>query len=381
MFTEHVDKKLSAYCHGELTGAESRRVAEHLLKCERCRGAHDQIRFGVRLAEQLQTLSAPAEMWADIEAQLDASPRKPEMRAARGGRFINWRPLQWTVAAALLLIACVGGFIIYRTYRTAKVGGGNPAITTGPPPVCAAWPVTSLTGTPSIDGRHITKTGCFELGELLETDAASRVNIDIPKVGEVEVAPNSRVRLVTTNDSEHRMALERGKLHAFITAPPRLFFVDTPSAEAIDLGCEYTLEVDDAGIGLLRVTLGWVMLERDGRESYVPVGAACETRPGVGPGTPYFEDASDKFRDALSRYDFENGGEEALRVILAEARDRDTFTLWHLLQRVDEPTRARVLNRMVALVGLPRCVTRKGVMRLNKEMLDCWKDELDLVWF
>jgi hypothetical protein len=36
---------------------------------------------------------------------------------------------------------------------------------------------------------------------------------------------------------------------------------------------------------------------------------------------------------------------------------------------------------MIALVGLPRCVTRKGILQLNQEMLDCWKDELDTVWF
>ncbi|MFL6215150.1 MAG: zf-HC2 domain-containing protein [Blastocatellia bacterium] len=378
MFTEHVDKELSAYCNGELADTRSRRVAAHLLTCERCRKAYDHIRLGVRLAEQLPILNAPAEMWSDIEALLDAGSRKPAAQTRGGGWLSDWRPLQWTLAAALLVIVCAGSFILYRIIRVPDRPIG---IVTGPPSACMAWPVTSLAGTPSIDGRRITKTGCFETGDLLETDDASRVNIDIPKIGEVEVAPNSRVRLVTTNQSEHRMALERGKLHAVITAPPRLFFVDTPSAEAIDLGCEYTLEVDDAGIGLLRVTLGWVMLERDGRESYVPVGAACETRPGIGPGTPYFEDASMTLISALSRYDFENGGDAALNVVLAEARKRDTFTLWHLLQRVDQPTRARVLDRMIALVGLPRCVTRKGILQLNQEMLDCWKDELDTVWF
>jgi len=29
-----------------------------------------------------------------------------------------------------------------------------------------------------------------------------------------------------------------------------------------------------------------------------------ETRRGIGPGTPYFEDASDKFRAALREFDF-----------------------------------------------------------------------------
>jgi hypothetical protein len=378
MFTEHVDKELSAYCNGELEDAASRRVAAHLLACERCRRGYDRIRLGVRLAERLPMMNAPAGMWNDIEALLDSGASEPAAKARRGGWFTA-QPWRWATAALLLLVCGAGGFMIFRASRATPALPASPGSTTEV--ACMAWPVTSLAGTPSIDGRRIKEVGCFETGELLETDAASRVNIDIPKVGEVEVAPNSRVRLVTTSQSEHRMALERGKLHAFITAPPRLFFVDTPSAEAIDLGCEYTLEVDDAGIGLLRVTLGWVMLERDGRESYVPVGAACETRPGVGPGTPYFEDASMTLISALSRYDFENGGDAALNTVLAEARKRDSFTLWHLLQRVDQPTRVRVLDRMIALVGLPRCVTRKGILQLDQEMLDCWKDELDLVWF
>ena len=73
-----------------------------------------------------------------------------------------------------------------------------------------------------------------------------------------------------------------------IWAPPRLFFVDTPAGVAADLGCAYTLEVDDHGDGLLHVTSGWVALQLKDRESMVPAGASCATRPGVGPGTPFF---------------------------------------------------------------------------------------------
>ena len=101
MFTEHVIKKLSAYCNGELAGDESRRIAAHLLKCERCHKAYDRIRLGVRLAEQLPQMSAPAEMWSDIEALLDAEARKPASKAKTGGWLVNWRALQWATAAAL----------------------------------------------------------------------------------------------------------------------------------------------------------------------------------------------------------------------------------------------------------------------------------------
>src|SRR6185295_14259005 len=88
MFNKHAAKQLSAYCHGELSDQESRRVAEHLLKCERCRKQYDEIKLGVRLAEQLPQVLAPAEMWGEIEALLDAAPRKPAP-SVRLPRFIK----------------------------------------------------------------------------------------------------------------------------------------------------------------------------------------------------------------------------------------------------------------------------------------------------
>jgi hypothetical protein len=89
-------------------------------------------------------------------------------------------------------------------------------------------------------------------------------------------------------------------MQAFIWAPPRQFYVDTPSAVAVDLGCAYTLEVGDDGQGLLSVVGGWVAFEWQGRETFVPAMAMCVTRPRLGPGTPYFSDASEDFQNALA---------------------------------------------------------------------------------
>ncbi len=157
--------------------------------------------------------------------------------------------------------------------------------------------------------------------------------------------------------------------------------MDTPSAEAIDLGCTYTLAVDDERRSFLHVTLGWVELVGNGHESYVPIGAMCESRPGIGPGTPYFDDASEAFVRALEKFDFEGGDEQAFNSVLAECRPRDTFTLWQMLSRVEGNRRVQVLNRMIELVGLPASVTREGTLQLDQKTLDAWKDEMDLVWF
>jgi hypothetical protein len=244
------------------------------------------------------------------------------------------------------------------------------------------WEVASLNGTPRIGAREINAKGRLRLGQWLETDSTSRAQIEVSSIGQVEIDPNTRVRLLETKPTEHRLELARGRMSAHIWAPPRLFFVDTPSAVAADLGCSYTLEVDDYGRSLLRVTTGWVALQLKDRESMVPAGAACATRPGIGPGTPYFEDASEAFREALSKVDFEHiqGDETPLEIVLVNARVRDTLTLWHLLARVQGPDRALVYDRMTALVPPPEGVTREGALALNQQMLDSWKDKLELSW-
>jgi Putative zinc-finger/FecR protein len=366
MFNKHVTKLLSAYCDGELSPEQSRRVAEHLLVCDRCRNEHDEIGLGVQMAKQLPPALAPAEMWSEIEALLDNQSRKPILTPRAPTEFaFGW----YRVAAfsAVLLVALALGVVLVRRSHDRPPG--------------ESWEVASLSGTIRIDRGRATHKGRLAIGGTLETDGSSSAKISVAEIGEVEVDPNSRIRLVETRSTEHRLALDHGRIHAKISAPPRLFFVDTPSAEAIDLGCAYTLEVDDLGRSFLHVTSGWVELVRDGRESYVPIGAMCQTRPGIGPGTPYFADATGAFAKALEKFDFENGGEEAFNAVVNDSRPRDSFTLWHLLSRVEAEQRSRVLERMIKLVGLPNGVTREGVMQLNQKMLDTWKDELDTVWF
>jgi len=313
------------------------------------------------------------------------------------------RPVRWklvSLAAAAALLAAVS--VTWYWNRPAQ----------------PSMEVARLKGTPRIGSDPMGGTGKIAVGQWLVTDAGSRARIDVGLIGEVEVEPNSRIGLLRTRPSEHRLALEYGKMRARIWAPPGLFFVETPSATAIDLGCTYTLEVDDKGAGELRVTKGWVSFEWEGRESFVPEGAMCQTRPGVGPGTPYREDAPEALRSALRKLDFElrlptggvpggvtggveggigggveggvsggvAGGVEGLKrrraemlgTVLSESRKEDALTLWHLLVRMQGTERGRVYDRMAELVPPPEGVSREGILRTDRPMLDRWWNELGL---
>jgi hypothetical protein len=65
---------------------------------------------------------------------------------------------------------------------------------------------------------------------------------------------------------------------------------------------------------------------------------------------------------------------------LDQTRTRDTLTLWHLLARVDGDDRVHVYEKMAALVPPPPGVTREGVLRLDQQMLDTWKNTLESTW-
>ncbi len=360
MFSKHVSVLSSAYCNNELAIEDARRFTEHLIACPGCRGDFEEVKLGAKFAEQLDVLSAPASIWSDVVANFDTAPRV-------SSRYYFLKPL---AIAASIVLSIAGALWLSRTITTAP---------------SQSWQVARLGGTPRIDSKNISDLGRLAVGQWLETDAASRAQLNIDDVGHVEIDPNTRVRLLQTNQSEHRLELAHGRLSARISAPPKIFFVNTPSGVAQDLGCAYTLEVDDAGNSILHVTLGWVSLQATDREPVVPAGAACATRRGIGSGTPYFEDSSEAFRLALTKFDFgpvaePSSTESTIEVVLREARPRDAMTLWYLLARVNKDERARVYDRMTALVAPPEDVTRQGILNMNQLMLDRWKAKLGLSW-
>jgi hypothetical protein len=274
------------------------------------------------------------------------------------------------VGAAVAVIFAAGISYIIVRQKPAPVAVKN-------------WNVSQLEGTPRIGQKAVRaerEPSRLSVGQVLETDDHSRASIEDSNTGLIEIDQNTRLRLLAMSKGRKQIALDHGTIHAHIWAPPGEFVVSTPSAMTVDLGCAYTLQVDESGAGILRTSLGWVGFKLNGRESFIPSGAACVTKPTIGPGTPYFEDASAELRDALLRFDFEDKTPQQragdLAIVLAQSRQHDALTLWHLLSRVDEDQRVHVYKRLQRFAPAPAGVTRKGILRLDQPMLDLWWNAL-----
>ncbi len=297
-------------------------------------------------------------------APLRHRPRPVEKTALPRRRPTRMWILGGTLAAAAALVVAVVGSGLRKRPHLEREAASAPqaaAVPAGDPgsclsPALASFVVRRLAGAPAVGTVRLSGDGVLAVGGWLETDEASRAEIQVADIGAVRVEPRSRVRLVGTGPAEHRLELARGRISARVNAPPRLFVVETPAATAVDLGCAYTLEVDDHGRGRLQVTSGEVLLEGHGRTSHVPAGAIAETRPGFGPGTPYVADAPAGLRAALGRLVFGPRGagtRAAIRQVVRLARAADAVTLEQLAPRLEGEERTLVETRRCALAGCP----------------------------
>jgi hypothetical protein len=269
-----------------------------------------------------------------------AAPPRPSMR--------------WMAAAASVLIA---------------LSAWQMSLAPSPP---TAWQISRMEGASRLGGRSAAVSMSLAAGEVLRTGPAGQLTLEADSVGRLDIGPDSALRAA----GNRKVELELGSLHAYIWARPREFVVDTPSAQAVDLGCEYTLTVAPSGDGLLRVSMGWVAFQAGDYEAFIPAGAECVTRKRGGPGIPYFEDAAEPFRQALAA--FETGQEGSLGALLSNARPRDALTLWHLVTRVPTADRGRVFDRFAQLVPVPAEVTRTAALAKDPQAIDRLWDALNL---
>ncbi|HEX9705413.1 MAG TPA: hypothetical protein VGA20_09220 [Gemmatimonadales bacterium] len=347
--SEHLtEDQAHHFADGSLAPPEQAAAASHLELCAVCRAEVAAIRGLLAEVTRLpRSIDPPRDLWPDVRSAMRTG--------TPGGRW-------WLLAAAAAALLVVG-------LQFLRLGPAN------------AWRVVSLAGTPRIGTAIVTGKGSLQEGDVLETDGVSRARIAVGRIGEVEVRPRTRVRLLDARPAAHRLALVWGEIDAKVDAPPRLFIVETPAGTAIDLGCAYTLQTDSLGSGAIHVTAGWVEFAWRARRSVVPLGFTAVTRGGKGPGIPVATDAPVQLRDALLTFDFGSGGATAARAALRVARSEDAVSVWHLLARVDRGLRGEVYDRLVALVPPPDGVTRQAALVLDPGTVErYWTSIRRIAW-
>lgn len=248
--------------------------------------------------------------------------------------------------------------------------------------VLIAW-VLFVREVPSYRVRGLEGREVVRAGDEITTGAGESAEVVIGGLGQVEMDPNTRLRVEDCGASAHRLFLAQGSVKARILAQPRLFQIGTPAGRAVDLGCAYNLSVNDGGESELRVTTGQVAFEFDGREVYVPSGAGCTSAPGRGPSVPVFEHARTEFKDALAVLEWGKGfDEKALSVLFETGEFEDTLTLWHLFDAGSVPVEMKqeIFAFLSRRFPKPQSVTDEGLLAGDRKMRAAWMETMKSAW-
>ncbi|MBA3396869.1 MAG: FecR domain-containing protein, partial [Deltaproteobacteria bacterium] len=234
---------------------------------------------------------------------------------------------------------------------------------------------TSRGGSVGCDGAQVA-AGVLPVGGVLDT-GGHRAALAIADIGSAELGSNTRVRLDRTSAARHELFLERGHMHAFVSAPPRMFAVATPSAQVVDLGCEYKLDVDERGAGAIEVLTGLVELELGGgRAVVVPAGARARLLPGRRASLPLVTGASGAIVAAVRAY--EANSPDAIPRVLAAATRSDAITLVNLARLAPSTEQRPILERLQEVFPAPQETTVEEALA-DRELFEMWFDEIVLV--
>lgn len=361
------------YIDGTIPGNKRILLEEHLQGCTNCKKILEE---SLLLIEKVSTLpgniNPDTDLWHEINRRIKTTsvPDKPSLGTKQRDRrfFLNYA--MPTLAAAMVIVAILYFMNIIRIPQSSSP--------TSPIKIELGtyWDISKVKGNPRAGDRPINEIDSVKVGSWIQTDDSSRALLKVAGIGSIIIEPNSKVWITKSDSGEHRISLDFGTIDANITAAPKTFFVDTKSAVAVDLGCSYTFSVDTNGDGLLYVKDGLVSLQSGKRESIVPAGKFCITREGIGPGTPYAKNTSPELKKALMEFDFKNGGEESVNVILRTAKKEDAVTLVNIIPRLEKDIQVRVYDRACLLAPPPRKIPEDSLPFFDFRHLNEWIEKV-----
>jgi septal ring factor EnvC (AmiA/AmiB activator) len=359
---------------GTISEADNARLNEHIHACKSC---SKELQNTLLLLDKVSALPLEIEprrdLWPGIEEAINS--KKVEFKQITDNYFSfqsntektrepetedtkTLTPyLKYGIAAAIVA-ACLLASVPF--ILNLNNSGQNLAA------LDSYWQVSKIKGSPKVmDSQVIFTTDSVKTGEWIVTDDSSQAMLHIANIGNITIDPRSKVKVLSNNSGEKKIMLEYGTISAELKPGQKDFFVESRSATAFDDGSTYTYTVDTSGDGIVYVKSGLVTLIANGRESMVPAGKMCITKAGVGPGTPYNQDASPELKQALINYDFKNGGSAALNKILSTARKTDATTLINLLPRVSAGEKEMVYTKLASFVPPPPNLPKDSIPKLD----------------
>lgn len=384
-FCNETELFIDDYLDGMITVKDQEKMDDHIATCAFCKKYLDD---SVILTKNISALGSGSvslssqnktDLWKKVENGIDfnkfKSANKPKKSAAEDNFIVNFiSKYKYYVSglAALILVGVIIFGVKDMQISNDRLSQQN---TFG---LSSYWKVSNLEGNSKIGDVTMTGNDSIMEGQFIQTDGISRAELMVANLGKVIIEPNSRIVFVKNAEGNNRIQVDYGTIQTTMNPNSKSFFVEMPSAVATDNGGSYTITVDSTGDGLVFVRSGKVEVESQNREAIIPAGSLVLTKKNFGVGTPFNENSSPKFKNALFNYDFGNCSGACVATLLNSAKMTDAVTLVNLMPNAQGDDKEKIYTKLTTFVQPPRSVHIDSIYFMDEEKLNEWIDKIQV---
>ena len=237
------------------------------------------------------------------------------------------------------------------------------------------WSVSILSGSPIVNDVPASQYGALMIGDVIKTDESSSATIVMQHIGRVKIYAGTSFKRL---DDEYSGMLLYGKIKVNTEGAKENLKIKIPSALIKDhyIGSQYYVEIDDRGNSQISLKRGWLHITSGDDEIIIPQKYKLNILKGFGAGVPYYRKAESEYITLLDEYLFSGKKDVVLNAVIAASTQKETITLWNLLQRVNPGQREMVYNKLFEIAPHSDMLTKKDVLKLDSDKMQIWFDEI-----
>lgn len=239
-----------------------------------------------------------------------------------------------------------------------------------------SWKVYSTLGDPLLNKEPFSESINFSPGDLITVDEVSSAIIEMPGIGRIKVFNGTSVKRLE-KDNSCRLLGGKLAINALRAKENLSLVVPDATIQGFQDGVDYSVQVDKRGNSVIDVDAGWLLVSSGNNVTIFPKNYSLRILNGGGVSIPHYSNSGSNLNTLLEEYLFNGKRGMTLNRILELSTNKESITLWNLLQRVKPKHRNVVYEKLYALVPHSDSVTKNDLLDLAQDPLQIWFEEIE----
>ncbi len=238
------------------------------------------------------------------------------------------------------------------------------------------WKASSSSGNPLLNKVPFTSFVNINPDDLITTDDISTAIVEIPDVGTIKLLNGTSFKRLKKNNS---CELLYGSISIKTKGIKRNLNVVIPEAivENFNSTAKYSIRTDTRGNTDIELEAGWLRIISGNNQIIFPGHYFLKILRGSGASIPYYSGSEFELVALLEEYLFGGRRGTTLNRILASSTEKESITLWNLLQRVTPDQMGVVYDKLYEFVPHPVSAEKKEILNLDPDALQSWLEEIE----